>query len=304
LGVRRADGRFPLDGFIQSAGGDAMVMNYNHPADVPITDFLARNFCVCNRWFAPLPAGTQPNRLMAMSGYSRIDINSSTLIPNQNLVYDWLSAHKVPWRVYHQGVFPFFSLMLRWMEDVAGGDRFRRFERFALDFELEPDSTFAPVIFLEPVYTNAPHSDDEGTDDHAPSSVIGGQHFVLDAYRALVANPKRWSRTVMVLTYDEHGGFFDHVQPRKFSDGHYSSEVDGRSVGNVADALDLAQPRTDIPQAPDPSVIPTPQGSAAPPPSTNNNVKAFTAAAQQMRRQYAYQLAAKFPEQRKIILGH
>jgi phospholipase C len=91
---------------------------------------------------------------------------------------------------------------------------------------------------------------------------------------------------------------------RKFSDGHYSSEVDGRSVGNVADALDLAQPRTDIPQAPDPSVIPTPQGSAAPPPSTNNNVKAFTAAAQQMRRQYAYQLAAKFPEQRKIILGH
>ena len=213
IGARRADGTFSMDGFIENAKGDSMVMNYYWPADIPVTDFLARNFCVCDRWFASLPAGTQPNRLMAMSGYSRIDLNSSAFIPDQYLVYDWLDAHRIRWRVYHQGFFPFASLIPRWWHEVVDNDRFRKFEHFALDIELEPDTSFPQVIFVEPVYTNAPHAAPEGTDDHPPSSVSGGQHFVLDIYRALIANSKRWARTVMILTYDENGGFFDHVSP-------------------------------------------------------------------------------------------
>ena len=89
---------FPLDGFIVSATGTSSVMRYQTPDKVPILDFFARNFRICDHWFAPLPASTQPNRLMAMAGYSLIDGNVKVL-PNHLLVYDWLSAHGVSWRV-------------------------------------------------------------------------------------------------------------------------------------------------------------------------------------------------------------
>ncbi len=205
---------FPMKGFITSAGGNSQVMQYYSADTVPITDFFAHNFAVCDHWFAPLPAGTQANRLMAMSGQSWIDTNVSNPIefPDQPLVYDWLNQHRVRWRVYHQGFFPFFALMPRWYPQMVASDDFRRFERLKLDFELEPDSTFPSVIFVEPKYTDSPHIG-EGTDDHSPSSVLGGQTFLLDIYNALISNPVRWRKTAMIVTYDEHGGFFDHVQP-------------------------------------------------------------------------------------------
>jgi phospholipase C len=214
LGAANAEGIFPMRGFIESAGGNSQVMQYLCADTVPITDFFAHNFAVCERWFAPLPAGTQANRLMAMSGQSAIDTNVSNPVefPDQQLVYDWLSRRKVRWRVYHQGFFPFFAMMPRWYPKMVTGDEFRRLERLKLDFELEPDATFPNVVFIEPKYTDSPHIG-EGTDDHSPSSVLGGQAFLLDIYNALVSNPVRWRKTVMILTYDEHGGFFDHVQP-------------------------------------------------------------------------------------------
>jgi phospholipase C len=207
-------GAFPMKGFIASARGDAQVMQYYAQEIIPISDFFARNFRVCDKWFAPLPAGTQPNRLMAMSGKSEIDTNVSTpaQFPDQELAYDWLTKKGAAWRVYHQGFFPFFSLMPRLYPEIVLNDRFRRFDRLAIDFQLESEKTFPKVIFIEPTYTDAPHIG-EGTDDHSPSSVLGGQHFLLDIYKALISNPARWRRTVMALTYDEHGGFFDHAQP-------------------------------------------------------------------------------------------
>jgi phospholipase C len=214
LGAPNAEGVFPMKGFIESAGGNSEVMQYYAAETVPITDFFARNFAICDHWFAPLPAGTQANRLMAMSGESWIDTNVSNPInfPDQPLVYDWLNQRKIRWRVYHQGFFPFFAMMPRWYPQMVAGDEFRRFERLKLDFELETDATFPGVIFVEPKYTDSPHIG-EGSDDHSPSSVLGGQAFLLDIYNAIISDPVRWRKTVMILTYDEHGGFFDHVQP-------------------------------------------------------------------------------------------
>jgi len=214
LGARDVNGTFQMKGFIESTGGNSQVMQYYTAQTVPVTDFFARNFALCDRWFAPLPAGTQANRLMAMSGQSFIDTNVSNPaeFPDQQLAYDWLRQRRVRWRVYHQGFFPFFAMMPRWYPEMVASDDFRRLERLRLDFELEADATFPNVIFVEPKYTDSPHVG-EGTDDHSPSSVLGGQSFLLDIYNALISNPVRWRKTVMILTYDEHGGFFDHVQP-------------------------------------------------------------------------------------------
>lgn len=195
------------------------VMGYYDAETVPVFDFFARHFAVCDHWFAALPCGTQANRLMAMSGESPILDNSGLFLPDQPLVYDWLAAHDVRWCAYQAGgFFPFFSLMKRWLPEIVtslslsefgGKGRFRRYKRFAADWAApEPVPS---VIFVEPEYTDGPH--DDPNDDHSPTGVAKGQAFLADIYSVLISNPGRWANTMMVVTYDEHGGFFDHVPP-------------------------------------------------------------------------------------------
>ena len=198
----------------------SLVMGYYDAASAPVVDFFARQFAICDHWFAALPLGTQANRLMAMSGTSAIVDNAALFLPNQPLVYDWLSQHKVTWRAYQSGGFlPFFSLMERWLPEITtsltlpagiGAGRFRRFTHFAADWANDA-TPMPPVVFIEPEYTDGPHYDPN--DDHPPTGIAKGQAFLADVYDALVANPRRWANTLMLVTYDEHGGFFDHVAP-------------------------------------------------------------------------------------------
>lgn len=215
-------GGFPMGGFVSAYAAEApaqldTVMGYYTQDAVPTFDFFARNFVVCDHWFAALPAGTQPNRLMAMSGKSDIAENSHLFLPNQELVYDWLNRNRVSWCAYQWGgFFPFFALHKKWLPDIIhsltfkpSSGKFRRYSHFA---ETWASAKAMPrVIFIEPEYGDGPHSDPN--DDHPPTGVAKGQAFLADVYATLISNPARWARTMMVVTYDEHGGFFDHVPP-------------------------------------------------------------------------------------------
>jgi phospholipase C len=216
-----ANGVFPMNGFVTNytaakwvppvnSGDNPPVMGYFTPEQVPATDFFAQNFAVCDHWFSSLPAGTQANRLIAMSGFTNIDVIQFPL-PDQELVYDWLTKSGIRWRVYHEGM-PFFAMMLRWIPDILKDDLFRPLARLYDDVQNEPPNEFPQVIFIEPTYTDAPHLG-PSSDDHAPSAIKGGQQFLLEAYRSMMRVPDIWKGTVMVVTYDEHGGFFDHVSP-------------------------------------------------------------------------------------------
>ncbi len=203
-----------MQGFVQSYArrqppppDESLVMGYYRAPDVPIADF-----------FAALPTGTQPNRLMAMSGATARDVNAPVLLNDQDLVYDWLTARNIPWRVYHHGVLPFFALMPKWqpvilhelaVELLGLPTRFRRYQHFERDVHADP--TFPPVVFIEPEYTDGPHHAPD--DDHPPTPIARGQAFLRSVYQALTANPERWRRTLLLITYDEHGGFYDHVSP-------------------------------------------------------------------------------------------
>jgi len=177
------------------------------------------NYCVCDHWFSSLPLGTQANRLMAMAGESTLLDNSGALLPDQQLVYDWLTQHQISWCAYQSGDFlPFFTLMARLVPEIAtsltlsqigGKGRFRRYSQ--LKSEWNSSDTMPNVVFIEPEYTDGPH--DTPNDDHAPTGVQPGQAFLADLYATLISNPARWAKTMLVVTYDEHGGFFDHVPP-------------------------------------------------------------------------------------------
>ncbi len=218
LGVPDSDNVYPMKGFVQSFDGtinvngtdEPVVMGYFTGEDLPTTHFFAENFLICDHWFSAIPAGTQPNRLMAMSGQTRIDMNvNKPPLPAQRLVYHWLNEHGVRWRIYTESL-PFFALMPSEWPLLSANMRF--FSHLAHDVAQEPPDTFPQVIFVEPRYTNAPHVDTPH-DDHAPSAVDGGQRFLMQVYAALTANPDRWKKLVMIVTYDEHGGFFDHISP-------------------------------------------------------------------------------------------
>ena len=113
-----AQGGGEMGGFVATYAGQAspaatdvsLVMGYYDAAAVPTYDFFAHEFLVCDHWFSALPAGTQPNRLMAMAGYSSIFANGASRLPHEYLVYDWLDDHHIDWCAYAAGDFPFFCL--------------------------------------------------------------------------------------------------------------------------------------------------------------------------------------------------
>ena len=75
-----------------------------------------------------------------------------------------------------------------------------------------------PVSWIDPNFIDVRVFDPTSTDDHPPSDVMAGQQLVLELYHALVNSPD-WADTLLVITYDEHGGFYDHVPPPAVDDG-------------------------------------------------------------------------------------
>jgi phospholipase C len=218
LGLSPATGKFSMSGFVEvyfdyTAANRTTTpdpMGFLTPDDLPITDFLANNYAVCDHWFAPLPTSTQPNRLMALSGSTRIDETRGIFPPQDPLLIDWLYERKVRWRVYHSGI-SFFALLGRL--DIFT-DRFRSIDRLAPDVSHERPDDFPSVILIEPAYGDAPRIGGSlPNDNHPPLPVAPGEALLLQVYEALTCNPERWARTILIVTYDEHGGFFDHVPP-------------------------------------------------------------------------------------------
>jgi phospholipase C len=102
--------------------------------------------------------------------------------------------------------------MFRWIPRILLSDHFRPFDQFESDMANTPPSKRPSVIFIEPAYGDSPHLG-RSTDDHAPSGISDGQEFLMQVYNAVRASPSFWRNSVTIVTYDEHGGFFDHVSP-------------------------------------------------------------------------------------------
>jgi phospholipase C len=212
--------RFIMSGFVEayyratgSKVNDPPSMGFLSPDDTPMSSFLAAQYAVCDNWFAPLPTDTQPNRSIAYSGYSMIDDTKPRPIPTvkDSFIFEWLKAHDINWRVYHCGI-SFFALFDRFEEILGPG--FRSFRQFPGDWEADPVSGMPQVVFIEPEYTDSPvHLGWTPNDNHPPTSVGPGEHFLRSVYQVLTKDAEKWKRTMLVVTHDEHGGFFDHVPP-------------------------------------------------------------------------------------------
>ena len=213
-------GRFTMSGFVKSyvektgmpPNTQSQPMAFFKSANAPVTSFLAKQFCACDRWFTPLPTSTQPNRNMAFFGDTNNHVTRSGLITLENSIFDWMTKQGIRWRVYHDGL-SFFVLYPKLWKYVFGSN-FKRYEELASDILHETEATAPQVIIVEPSYQDSPHiGSDRPNDNHAPLPIGWGEEFLRNTYRALISNEKKWGGTVMVTYYDEHGGFYDHVSP-------------------------------------------------------------------------------------------
>jgi phospholipase C len=102
-------------------------------------------------------------------------------------------------------------IWFRYQRDLQPQAWFRSISRLKEDFE---NGDVAQVVFIEPLYQDDPRRGHaQATDDHPPASLWGGQRFLRRVYDAITVNQSVWEHLVAVVTYDEHGSFFDHVQP-------------------------------------------------------------------------------------------
>ena len=230
-----------MDGFVSTCaaalasrgiedGDPGVVMGYYNGADAPVFGHLADRFLICDRWFSSVPGATLPNRLYSLCGKaagSRDDL--PTYVPpiyHQASFIRHLDARGVSWRWYS---FDPGTLRLADMRYRLGcHDRFAYFSKTGLPWKSVLDitvnskaasfiedaarGTLPSVSWIDPAFTNFNPLGFPVCDDHPPADISDGQDLVLAVYDALAASPQ-WERSLLVIVYDEHGGFFDHVPP-------------------------------------------------------------------------------------------
>ncbi|HEX5661932.1 MAG TPA: alkaline phosphatase family protein, partial [Xanthomonadaceae bacterium] len=222
----------PIDnaGFVANFRGrgssdPSATMRCFEPDQLPILNTLAREFAVCDRWFSSMPGPTWPNRLFVHAASSAgldnspgtWDTVTTTLIDgyrfDNGTIYDRLEQKCLDWLVFEGDETPqVFSLSNMNLNALQG--RFRDMEDFR-DSVNDPQFP-ASYSFIEPHYGNimpwTPEDYTCGTSQHPLDDVTRGERLIKDVYEA-VRNSPHWESSLIIVTYDENGGFFDHVVP-------------------------------------------------------------------------------------------
>ena len=194
------------------------VMDYFGMGDLPALHALASEFTICDHWYSSVPGPTWTNRFFVHSGTSKGRVHMPSGIAShpglylgydQDTIYDRLSERGKSWRVYYGDVPQ--SLVLSHQRRPRNAWRYYRFERFAED-AAGPTEDFPNFVFIEPRYFHIPFGQPQN-DDHPPHSTIPAQQLLATVYNSLRRNAELWRSTLLVVLYDEHGGFYDHVSP-------------------------------------------------------------------------------------------
>lgn len=203
----------PMSGFAQNARGMGLGMAQNvmsgfTPDSVPVYAALADEFAVFDRWFASVPTSTQPNRLFVHSATSHgLTFNARKDLINgfpQKTIFDSLEEDGLSFGIYYQNIpATLFYQSLRRLKHLV------KFHQYSLRFKLDAARGKLPnYVVIEQRYFDC--KEFPANDDHPSHDVARGQRFVKEVYETLRASPQ-WNETALIITYDEHGGFYDHV---------------------------------------------------------------------------------------------
>jgi len=195
------------------------VMSCFSPDKLPVLVTLAKQFAVCDQWFSSLPGPTLPNRLYTHSGTSggRLDMSPEYFTGFRTIfeVLDEASTPRypkgVPATIYCDGwtAAATFNYLLKYQQQFFG-----TLEDFYSDCAGSEEDVPA-YCFLEPRYSSGMVGETffPQNDQHPDSDVRQGEKLIYRVYQAIRKNRKLWESSILVITYDEHGGLYDHVPP-------------------------------------------------------------------------------------------
>jgi len=193
------------DGFVKVSGKEAM--GYYTAADLPIMHALGRTFPVCNKWFCSTMCQTYPNRMFTFAGTSQgataTDTNEriAASAPATGTIFDHLTANAISWKNY---VVDLGDTMLwgpEYFLTTAVPGHFFPIADFYIDAAAGTLPAFSVIT-----------PDGFEASEENPQNVEVGETFLWSVVTALFASPA-WSKTALLITYDEHGGYYDHVPP-------------------------------------------------------------------------------------------
>jgi len=171
---------------------------------------LAKDFLICDHWFSSVPGPTWPNRFFVHSGTSlgHVDMPDGLFHPHIHLydqptIYQRLSEKEISWKIYFGDV-PQSLAMVKQLEYLGNYHLMDKFYEDARGLAGE----FPQYAFIEPNYFGANQND-----GHPPTDLRYAEQLLAGIFNALRQNEALWKSTLLVLLFDEHGGFYDHLNP-------------------------------------------------------------------------------------------
>lgn len=178
------------------------IMGMFTPEMLPVLSALARGYAVCDHWFGSAPTETLPNRAFAAAATSQGHMDDKTKTYTCPSIFGLLTKHNLDWSIYGYNNEPLTRHNFPDTENAPDSHfgLFKDFQAAAAAGKLPP------YTFLEPSWSST------GNSQHPNYDVALGEQLIHDVYYALRKSPN-WPKTLFILTYDEHGGCYDHVAP-------------------------------------------------------------------------------------------
>ena len=192
------------DGFVAASG--AAAMGYWQRADQPFYYSLASIFPIADRYFASVLGQTFPNRRYLMAGTSLGMVNDDQVqdlpkYPPNGTIFDQLNKHGISWKDYWSST----PTTLLWPDlftrDLENTLRLAKIDHFFTD---AAHGSLPGFCIVEPDFGSS--------SEENPQNIASGEAFAAKVIDAVMTGPK-WASTLLIWTYDEHGGYFDHVPP-------------------------------------------------------------------------------------------
>ncbi len=187
-------------GFVTSTSAEAM--GYFTKEDLPFSCGMASTFPIADRYFCSTMAQTDPNRRYLIAGTSLglIDDTFPPALPPNGVIFEQFNKHGITWKDYYSTL-PTLGVFLPLISDQTLVKGLAHIDQFYVDAAA---GNLPFYSLVEPNY-------DEQSEEN-PQDIQFGDQFVGKVVNAVMSSPN-WPKTMLIWTYDEHGGYYDHVPP-------------------------------------------------------------------------------------------
>jgi phospholipase C len=200
------------DGWLRANTNGLFTIGYYVQTNLDFFGQIAPAWTACDRYYCALMAETQPNRIYQHAAQTDALTNRITISLTLPTIWDRLSQSNINARYYYAGLYRAGSLLTLWGISTYNSINFQIGQFYQDCFQ----GTLPAVSYVDTDFTSVQEAaglgDTGGNDDHPHSDIRNGEAFLAGIYNALVAS-SNWSSTVMIINFDEWGGFFDPVAP-------------------------------------------------------------------------------------------